>query len=94
MKFNNLRSKIADDLEIPNNAVSDNFEMILHGNKKVIIENHLGITVYENDVVGIKTHEQTIIIKGENFKIEEINDYKLIIKGFIEEIKINSTGRD
>lgn len=94
MKFNNLRSKIADDLEIPNNAVSNNFEMILHGNKKVIIENHLGITVYENDVVGIKTHEQTIIIKGKNFKIEEINDYKLIIKGYIEEIKINSTGRD
>jgi len=90
MKFNNLRSKIADDLEIPNNVVSDNFDMRLHGNKKVIIENHLGITVYENNVVGIKTKEQNIIIKGKNFKIEEINDFKVIIKGVVEEIKINS----
>lgn len=94
MKFNNLRSKLADDLEIPNNAVSDNFDMRLHGNKKVIIENHLGITVYDNNVVGIKTKEQSIIIKGTNFKIEEINDYKLIIKGVIEEIKINSKGKE
>lgn len=92
MKFNNLRSKLADNLEIPNNVVSDNFDLRLHGNKKAIIENHLGITVYENNVIGIKAKEQNLIIKGLNFKIEEINDFKVIIKGVIEEIKINSKG--
>lgn len=90
MKFNNIRSKLADDLEIPNNVVSDNFDMRIHGNKKVIIENHLGITVYENNLVGINTKEQTIIIKGSKFKIEEINDFIVIIEGVVEEIKINS----
>lgn len=90
MKLNNFRSKLADDLEIPNNVVSDNFDMRIHGNKKVIIENHLGITVYENDLVGINTKEQTILIKGSKFKIEEINDYKVVVKGVVEEIKINS----
>ncbi len=85
-KFNNFRSKIADDLEIPNNAFSDNFDLRLHGNNKVIIENHLGIIVYENDLVEVKTMEQNIIIKGTKFKIEEINDYKVIVKGNIEEI--------
>jgi len=90
MKLNNFRSKLADDLEIPNNVVSDNFDMRIHGNKKVIIENHLGITTYENDLVGINTKEQTILIKGSKFKIEEINDFKVIIKGVVEEIKINS----
>nr|WP_312576337.1 YabP/YqfC family sporulation protein [Sedimentibacter sp.] len=90
MKFNNLRSKLADDLEIPNDVVSDNFDMRIHGNRRVIVENHLGLTVYENDLVGIKTKEQTILIKGSKFKIEEINDYKVIIRGVVEEIKINS----
>ncbi|MBP1925453.1 sporulation protein YqfC [Sedimentibacter acidaminivorans] len=90
MKFNNLRSKLADDLEIPNNVVSDNFDMRIQGNKKVIIENHLGLTVYEKDMVGVKTKEQIIMIKGSKFKIEEINDFKVIIKGLVEEIKINS----
>lgn len=88
-KFNNLRSKLADDLEIPNDAFSDNFDLRMHGNKKVIIENHLGITIYENDQVGIKTIENNILIKGSKFKIEEINDYKVIVKGNIDEIIIS-----
>ena len=85
-KFNNFRSKLADELEIPNNALSDNFELRMHGNKKVIIENHLGLTVYDDDMVSIKTNDQDITIKGSKFKIEEINNYKVIVKGNIKEI--------
>jgi sporulation protein YqfC len=85
-KFNNLRSKLADELEIPNNALSDNFELRMHGNKKVIIENHLGIKVYDENMVCIKTNDQDITIKGLKFKIEEINNYKVIVKGNIKEI--------
>lgn len=85
-KFNNFRSKLADDLEIPNDALSDNFDLRMHGNKKVIIENHSGITIYENDEVGINTAENYILVKGSKFKIEEISDYKVIIKGNIDEI--------
>ncbi|MDD2495856.1 MAG: YabP/YqfC family sporulation protein [Tissierellia bacterium] len=92
MKFKKLRNKLADDLEIPNNVVSDNFEMRLQGNNKVIVENHLGITIYENDIVGIKAKDQTIMIKGSKFKIEEINDYIVIVKGVVEEIKIITKG--
>lgn len=88
-KFNNLRSKLADDLEIPNDAFSDNFDLRMHGNKKVIIENHLGITIYENNEVGIRTVENYILIKGSKFKIEEINNFKVIIKGNINEIIIS-----
>ncbi|WP_313345452.1 YabP/YqfC family sporulation protein [Sedimentibacter sp.] len=85
-KFNDFRSRIADDLEIPNDALSDNFNLMMHGNKKVIIENHLGIIVYENNLIEVKAIEVNIIVKGAKFKIEEINDYKVIVKGNIEEI--------
>ncbi len=85
-KFNNLRSKLADDLEIPNDAFTDNFDLRMHGNKKVIIENHMGITIYDINVVGIKTFDNNILIKGSKFKIEEINNYKVIIKGNIDEL--------
>ncbi|HBC31195.1 MAG TPA: hypothetical protein DC024_08140 [Clostridiales bacterium] len=85
-KFNNFRSKLADELEIPNNALSDNFELRMHGNKKVIIENHLGLTVYDENMVSIKTNDQDIKIKGSKFKIEEINNFKVIVKGNIKEI--------
>jgi hypothetical protein len=36
--------------------------------------------------VGIKTIESNILIKGSKFKIEEINNYNVIIRGNIEEI--------
>jgi len=85
-RFNNFRSRLADELEIPNNTLSNNFELRMHGDKKVIIENHLGITLYEDNLVTIKTNESSINIKGSRFKIEEINDYKVIVKGNIEEI--------
>ena len=85
-KFNNLRSKLADDLEIPNDAMSDNFSLRMYGNKKVIIENHLGITIYDNDQVGVRTIENTILIKGSKFKIEEINNFNVIVRGNISEI--------
>mgnify|MGYP000908846726 FL=1 len=85
-KFNNFRSNLADELEIPNNALSDNFDLRMHGNKKVIIENHLGITVYEDNMVIVNTNDQKITVKGSKFKIEEINNYKVIVKGNIKEI--------
>jgi sporulation protein YqfC len=85
-KFNNFRSNLADELEIPNNVLSDNFDLRMHGNKKVIIENHLGIKIYEDTMVSVKTNDQDITIKGSKFKIEEINNYKVIVKGNIKEI--------
>lgn len=88
-KFNNLRSKLADELEIPNNALSDNFDLRMHGNKKVIIENHLGLKIYEDNMLSVKTNDIDIIIKGAKFKIEEINNYKVIVKGNIKEIIFN-----
>ena len=85
-KFNNFRSKLADELEIPIDALSDNFDLRMHGNKKVIIENHLGIKIYEDNMVSVKTNDGDITIKGSKFKIEEINNYKVIVKGNIKEI--------
>jgi len=85
-KFNDFRSSLADELEIPNNALSDNFDLKMHGNKKVIIENHLGIKIYEDNMVCVKTNDQDITIRGTKFKIEEINNDKVIVKGNIKEI--------
>ena len=85
-RYNNFRSKLADELEIPNNALSDNFELRMHGSKKIIIENHMGLTVYDDNMVTVKTKDQDITIRGSKFKIEEINNYKVIVKGIIKDI--------
>lgn len=87
MKFNKIRGRIADDLELPNHVVTDNFDLRLQGNKRAIIENHVGILIYENELIQIKTKTNHVILKGENLKIAEITDYNIVINGVINEIQ-------
>ncbi|QSX06842.1 YabP/YqfC family sporulation protein [Sedimentibacter sp. zth1] len=88
MKINKIRSKIADELELPDHVVTDNFDIRIQGNKRVIIENHIGVLIYENDLVHIKTKIQNVIIKGDKLKIGEITDFYIVVNGAIKEIQI------
>jgi len=86
--MNKIRSKLADELEMPDNVVSNNFDIRIQGNKRVIIENHVGVLIYENDIIHIKTKIQNIVIKGDKLKIGEITDFYIIVNGEIKEIQI------
>ncbi|HBB29813.1 MAG TPA: hypothetical protein DC000_11340 [Clostridiales bacterium] len=88
MDMNKIRSKLADELEMPDNVVSNNFDIRIQGNKRVIIENHVGVLIYENDIIHIKTKIQNIVIKGDKLKIGEITDFYIIVNGEIKEIQI------
>ena len=88
MDINKIRSKLADELEIPDNVMSNNFDIRIQGNKRVIIENHVGVLIYESDIIHIKTKIQNIIIKGAKLKIGEITDFYIIVNGEIKEIQI------
>ncbi len=88
MDINKFRSKLADELEMPDNVMSNNFDIRIQGNKRVIIENHVGVLIYENDIIHIKTKIQNIIIKGDKLKIGEITDFYIIVNGEIKEIQI------
>lgn len=88
MDMNKIRSKLADELEIPDNVMSNNFDIRIQGNKRLIIENHVGVLIYENDIIHIKTKIQNIVIKGDKLKIGEITDFYIIVNGEIKEIQI------
>lgn len=88
MKFNKLRNIIADELELQNDVVTNNFDIRIQGNKKVIIENHMGVLIYENDLVHIKTKIQNVIIKGDKLNIQEITNSDIVVFGQINEVQI------
>ena len=88
MDINKVRSKLADELEMPDDVMSNNFDIRIQGNKRVIIENHVGVLIYENDLINIKTKIHNIIIKGDKLKIGEITDFYIIVNGQIKEILI------
>lgn len=88
MKFNKIKGKIADELELPDNILTDNPNIIITGNRKIIIESHDGIYTYEKEIVSVNSKHQVISIKGTDLKIDEIDNFKIIIEGKINEIKI------
>ncbi len=88
MNMNNIRSKIADELEMPDYVMSSNFDIRIQGNRRIIIENHVGVLIYEHDIIHIKTKIHNVIIKGDKLKIGEITDFYIIVNGVINEIQI------
>lgn len=88
MNLNKIRSKLADELDMPDYVISNNFDIRIQGNRRVIIENHVGILAYENDFVHIKTKLQHVIIKGIKLSIGEIDDFIIVVNGQISEIQI------
>ncbi len=88
MDINKIRSRLADELEMPDNVLSKNFDIRIQGNRRVIIENHVGVLIYEHDIIHIKTKIQNVVIKGDKLKIGEITDFYIIVNGEIKEIQI------
>lgn len=88
MKFIDIKGKIADELEIPDNVITENPNIRIIGNRKIIIETHDGVSAYEKEYVTVNSKHQIIQIKGNDLKIEEINNYIITIEGQILEIKI------
>ncbi len=88
MDINRIRSKLADELEMPDNVMTNNFDIRIQGNRRVIIENHVGVLIYEHDIIHIKTKIHNVIIKGDKLKIGEITDFYIIVNGVINEVQI------
>ncbi len=88
MDINKIRSRLADELEMPDNVLSKNFDIRIQGNRRVIIENHVGVLIYEHDIIHIKTKIQNVVIRGDKLKIGEITDFYIIVNGEIKEIQI------
>ena len=60
----------------------------LAGNKRVLIENHLGITEYENERIGILVKYGKLIVTGEALEICCLSGQQLVITGKIDGILV------
>ena len=62
------------------------------GNKRVLVENHMGIVKYGAEEIGVKVRHGTICVKGSHLEIACISKDKLVICGQIEGIRFYSGG--
>lgn len=58
----------------------------LAGGRRVLIENHLGVTQYSKEKIGIKMKYGEIQIIGCGLSLEQMTRTKLVVTGRIDEI--------
>lgn len=86
-KFSKTRENIADTLGIPMEIAMDTPKITIEGNKKVIVENHRGLKVFESDLVKVNSKIGTIKIEGEKFHVLFIGGETLTIGGIIKSVE-------
>lgn len=60
----------------------------LAGDKRVLIENHMGVLAYSNDEIQIKVSYGKVTVSGNNLRFMQMNGEQLVIKGCIENIQL------
>lgn len=68
-KFNRAKQDIADKLDLPRDIILNVPKITVTGHNEIIIENHKGIVVFNENEVKINSGMGLISINGVNFEI-------------------------
>ena len=58
------------------------------GNRRILIENHSGVSAYTREHIRVKTCDGMICITGTDFVLECISKYQLVITGCVHCVNI------
>ena len=72
--------------DLPVEVVADYPLLMLAGNKKILIENHKGIALYQSDKLKIRIKDGILNIQGHKINVKEINTEYLSVSGEITAI--------
>lgn len=78
--------KIARVLEVPQDLVMDLPRITMLGNQQILLENHRGIVEYTPTDIRINLSNGTLLIKGANMSLGNLQQDQLLIEGIVEEI--------
>ena len=73
---------------LPNVPVAE-----LAGDQRLLIENHLGVTEYGCDCIGVKVRYGYLYIRGSNLSLSYMNSQQLVVCGDIDSIHLQKGGR-
>jgi len=86
-KIDNIKTNIAEVLELPKEIVLDLPKITLIGNIQLYIENHKGIVEYSKERIRINSKSGIIRIIGKNLVIKNIVSEEVVVSGEIINIE-------
>ncbi|MGI6364394.1 MAG: sporulation protein YqfC [Bacillota bacterium] len=85
-KKDKVRKKIADIFDLPPDIVLDLPRIILVGRIQLYIENHKGITLYDENEIRISVNGGGIVIGGKDLQLRTVYNDDIYIEGEIHSI--------
>lgn len=77
------KEKFLEKLDMPSDITYNLTKITMLENKELFIEGKNSIVDYYDNYIKIQTEKVYVILDGKNLKIDEINDYELLISGDI-----------
>lgn len=72
---------IAKKLDIPKDIVMNLPKITITGNREILIENHKGIILFEENMIKVNSNAGVILINGNNLKIEYLEGKTIVVGG-------------
>lgn len=85
-KLYRTKENFAEKLGLPRDIVLDIPKIIITGNSEIIIENHKGIIMFQEDEIKINSNVGAISLHGEKLEILFIGGSTVIIGGKFKDI--------
>ena len=83
MKQRNWMQRIADSVDLSNQPLPGQTIVEVYGQKRVLIERHMGVTEYSRERIRIKVSYGAVCVCGEALELTRMRAEQLIITGDI-----------
>lgn len=81
------KAYMASFLDLPQEAVCDWPRLTLIGNSHLLLENHRGVIIYENDVLRVNVTLGQLEIAGQDLRLKILKPDAIAVEGTIKSIK-------
>lgn len=79
----NLKEKVGDIFDLPQDALKDIPKLTLYGKELLLIENHHGIRIYNENELTLNSAVGFIVIRGTKLIISRFDEQHIVLEGEI-----------
>lgn len=88
MKKADLLDQLTQGLDLPGEPLPGLPIVELAGDRRVLIENHMGVTAYCGSQIGVKVKYGEVVVLGECLNLVRMTKSQIIIGGRIDSISL------
>lgn len=92
-KGRSILQRLADGADLPGEPLPSQPIVELAGDRRVLVENHFGVTQYSQERIGVKVKYGQVIVCGCGLELVRMTKEQLVICGKIDGITLIRRGK-